>query len=222
MRGANGSRAVYRYTCPTCDTPFESHKPGRIFCSVKCRARSPQFAEIAKHNAEKARAAKAQRGRATRNCDWCHRSFPCQPARAQRFCSRTCYRSWRALIFDSQIGVLDDVPRLSNFDEFLDRDMLDCPLCEWQGEDLSHHLNAAHGVRVSDFKRRAGFNARTGLIGRKLQARLSARVRELIPLSADTRGHGPGRHDPRPEAAENYQKSLALRRASRSHDGGTA
>lgn len=215
MKGVKGSRTVYQYQCPTCDQPFSSHVPGRKFCSVKCRARSPDFVAVAKRNAEKARAAKAQREQATRSCEWCHKSFACQPSRTQRFCSRICYRSWRAMIFDSQVGALEGVPRLNNFDEFLDRDMLDCPLCGWEGEDLSHHLNFAHGVRAADFKLRAGFNARTGLIGRKLQARLSDRIRDLVPLSPSTRGRGPKEHKPRPEAIENYEKSVELKRCAK-------
>lgn len=198
--------------CPTCSLPFESSKPKR-FCTVKCRANAPEFKAIAAANAVKAHAARLGT-KAQRDCETCRKPFDCQPKRTKRFCSRGCYRVHLATIFDDEVAAVDQVPILNNFDEFLARDHLDCPLagCSWSGENLSIHIANTHGIRASSFKRRAGFNVSTGLVGVRLSRRLSERARLLVPFSV--RGNGPRRGHARlaAEGLEHYEKAMELRR----------
>jgi len=208
------ARRIYTGTCPTCGGAFESFRQKK-YCSNKCRANSPDFIAVAKRNAEKARAAhaaKARRQRA-RHCDQCAHPFEARPSSTQRFCSRGCARRYRAAQFDDLVAALDKVPRLSNFDEFLARDVLACPVegCHWHGEDLGQHVSQAHGIPAVRFKSKAGFNKHTGLVGRNLSRRLSERNRNLVPLNDTTRGRGGG-SGLRPEAQEHFDKAMLLRR----------
>lgn len=67
------------------------------------------------------------------------------------------------------------MPLPQNYDEFLDSDELRCilPGCEWVGSSLSGHLWFFHGVTAAKFKELAGFNRRTGLVGKSMSAKLA-------------------------------------------------
>lgn len=207
----------YRGTCPTCQQSFESTRRKK-FCSVKCRANSPDFIAVAKRNAVKAREARSRKAREERRhwCEQCGHQFEAIASAGQRFCSRGCARRFRAAQFDDLVAVLEQVPRLTNFDEFLSRDILHCPIdgCHWHGEDLGQHVSQGHGIPAAKFKAKAGFNKHTGLIGRDLSRRLSARNRRLVPLRDETRGHGTSGYVMQAEAREHHEKAMLLREKS--------
>lgn len=210
-------------TCPSCGNGFESKKPKR-FCSVRCRARSPEFIEIAKANAEKARAAR-RHTRPTRACENpdCRKKFDCQPARATRFCSRACWRDNRVRIFDSAIATPADFKAIECFDEYLTQERLECPMlgCNWAGDSLGHHLAERHGVSAERFKEIAGFNASTALITPRLAKTLSARRRDLKPILKRGRGPGKGSGALRPEGQKHFEQAMELRRAAAHDTDGT-
>lgn len=213
------ARTVYTGQCPTCGDPFESTRK-KTYCSNKCRANSPDFKAVALCNAEKARAAHSKKARAARQrrCEQCARGFEALPSSGQRFCSRGCARRHNATIFDDLVAALEDVPVMSNFDEFLSADVLNCPIegCYWHGEDLGLHVSMAHGIPAAAFKKRAGFNKRTGLVGRALSRRLSDRNRGDTNILAEHRGKGPQRGTGlSPEGREHYDKAMLLRKHAR-------
>ncbi len=56
------------------------------------------------------------------------------------------------------------------YDEFMTVDELPCLIegCGWVGRHLGTHVQLAHGILADDFKRAAGFNLSTGLVGAEL------------------------------------------------------
>jgi len=73
------------------------------------------------------------------------------------------------------------------YDEFMIQNELPCLIdgCDWVGKHLSVHVNEAHGIKAEDFKRAAGFNLSTGLVGLELHERLVERaiqIDQLIPF----------------------------------------
>lgn len=128
--------------CETCRKPFASTKP-RQFCSVTCKARAPQFREQMLANLEKARAAyiPAARKGETRPCVQCGKLIYLTQSmikRGVKFCSREHYRLWMADRFDRNIGAVNSITAMNNYDEFLSQDKLTCliPGCDWVGDDL--------------------------------------------------------------------------------------
>lgn len=199
-------------TCEACGNTLGGNR-ARRFCSVKCRANHPEFKAIAARNAVKAREARARNYTAAeRRCVHCAQPFPCQPAASTRYCSRSCYRFAMAAIYDAH--VTPDVEGISNFDEWLNRVELPCPVkgCAWVGEDLSHHALSVHGVRAAELKRVCGFNDSTGLVGTLLAKRLRERARNTTPFVTRGKGPPPGQGELRAEGLEHYEKGMALRK----------
>lgn len=208
-----------KITCETCHDPFESTKP-RQFCSVKCKARSPRFAAQMLENLKKARAAYVPTPRKgeMRACRQCGEQFYLTRTmikRGVKFCSRAHYRLWMADRFDRDIGAIDSIETMQNFDEFLSQDKLTCliPGCNWMGDDLSLHANLAHGITADALKERAGFNKSTGLISAPMARRLEARGNKgtVSALEASRPNRKGTKQDTRQEAVEHIRKAAAVR-----------
>lgn len=186
-------RRTYTATCenPICGKTFESLRPGRRFCSVKCRANHPDFkAASAQRIKEGRKKVTYTRSGEERPCAECGKPMyftPPQIKRGKKTCSRTCYRRYMAGRFDRAMGVSVTYKELHGYDEFLLQDKLPCLVegCDWEGDNLSLHMNQAHGIKEEDFKRMAGFNLSTGVVSAPMAERLRQRGGEGCPGTLD-------------------------------------
>lgn len=205
--------------CETCLKPFDSDKT-RQFCSVTCRARSPRFREQMLANLEKARAAYVPPARKGENRPCVHCGEPVYMTqtmikRGARFCSREHYRLWMADRFDRNIGAVNLITAMNNYDEFLSQDKLTCliPGCAWTGDDLSLHMNLTHGITAADLKEKAGFNNSTGVVSAPMARHLEARGNKGCThvLSAVRPNRKGTTQEIRNEAREHINKAAAVR-----------
>jgi len=181
---------------------FESRYPKR-FCSMACYAASPQFDQnrkLAVVRAAKSQAKSLEEYRElnTVPCQECGTPYYKPPGRGALFCSRICYRTYMAKRFDRWMASPQRISLPQSFDEFLTQNELPCLVegCDWSGRHLSQHMNYAHGVTASEFKRAAGFNMSTGVVSADLSAQLSARPNIGVALTPNKPGHAPQRTNP--------------------------
>ena len=167
-----------QYKCETCGVEFMS-KAVRRFCSVKCRANHPSFREklLANLSVEKTRSGPMRSGQMIKcvSCDNEIYLTASKLKRGKKACSRTCWHRWLSERFDKDIALRVSATEISNYDEFLSAEKLKCPLCEWAGDSLSHHLNMTHHVSAATFKELFGFNRSTSLVSADLRKKLSDR-----------------------------------------------
>jgi uncharacterized C2H2 Zn-finger protein len=175
--------------CPTCGNMFES-RTSKIYCSQTCYSASPAFEKMREENILKAIKASAKsleefRELNTINCLECSAPFYQPPAKKRRFCSNLCSRSYMAKRFDRWVASPERIALPQNFDEFLTQTELPCLVegCGWVGKSLSGHMNQAHGVPASEFKRAAGFNLGTGVVSADLSAAMSLRPQVGVALA---------------------------------------
>lgn len=172
-------------TCATCGETFQSRYPGRIYCSMKCYVKSPQFIEMAKKNVKKANAASVLKStgelpkpKVQIICLHCGTPRIVKPSESdKKYCSKRCYRKYMAERFDRWIAAPQDIALPQGYDEFLSQEELPCLVggCNWVGRHLGSHVNLAHGIPVEEFKRAAGFNLGSGLVTPAVAEALSAR-----------------------------------------------
>lgn len=166
---------------------FES-RTDKLYCSMDCYTTSDQFREMQSQHWAPSEAVKAKIAERLRTGD----NVPClecgedfyrkkSDATRRKFCTTVCYRSYMAKRFDRWVANPESMALPQCYDEFLDRERLPCVVhgCDWEGAHLTAHMNRAHGLPASDFKRAAGFNLSTGVIARPLAENLQAR-----PLTA--------------------------------------
>lgn len=183
-----------RGPCKTCGKTFFS-RSAKIFCSLGCYINSAQFRAMAATNkgqgeSQESREHRAQAARLGKNvpCLECGSEFyqkrATQRRPARKFCTKTCYRAYLAKRFDRWIANPEGLALPQNYDEFLDREVLQCVIdgCAWEGQWLSLHMNLAHGVPRAEFKRAAGFNLSTGVIARPLAQMLCERAKVGVAL----------------------------------------
>lgn len=172
-----------RGPCPTCKKTFHSNRRA-IFCGMDCYTASDQF----KAHGRKMQALSqtpesiAKRAAMARKyepvpCLSCGIAiYPKKGGRGQKkYCSKVCYRTYMAGRFDRWIASPQGLALPQCYDEFLDAEELPCLIegCGWVGRHLSVHVNAAHGLTAAEFKRAAGFNLNSGIVGRGLAQRMS-------------------------------------------------
>lgn len=162
--------------CPTCGSMFQSRRKDKVFCSLDCYIDSDQFKRM---NATNLAALNPTLG-VPKICKGCGAEYP----RASRalFCGKQCRRKYFADRFDRWVANPENIALPQNFDEFLARDVLSCPVdgCEWEGEHLGYHVNIVHGITAREFKKLCGFNIGSGLVGDALSRSMSDRVKLLI------------------------------------------
>lgn len=177
--------------CKQCDKPFAS-KIKKIFCSLDCYIASDDLKESARRGREKSlskesreKIAKAHRTGSCVECLECKKEIWSKPSENKKFCSQTCYRSYRAKRFDRWIANPEQMALPQNYDEFLDRDELPCVVegCHWKGVHLTAHMNEAHGISADEFKRAAGFNLGTGVIAKPLAEKLQDRPLQGVAIN---------------------------------------
>lgn len=186
-----------RGPCPTCNQTFFS-RTAKMFCSLKCYISSRQFAAAQKAAVEASRGPKREQQRQKfmeenmRQCPNCKQDFYHPPAKAKKYCSNSCRREYFAGRFDRWVASPEGIALPQNFDEFLTQQELPCLVegCGWVGNNLSVHMNAAHGVPAHEFKRAAGFNMGTGVVSAPTRAALEARENVGVGLIPPTNRGG--------------------------------
>lgn len=159
--------------CPTCNREFVS-RYGKKFCTLDCYRSSELWAQ------NKLKAAESRRKAGIENiCVVCGKKMTVRSHslkfRHQGFCSAVCRRSHWNKLFDAMIDSPEGIPLPQNYDEFLDREELQCilPGCDWKGQHLSLHLRHFHGIAAEKFKEAASFNRHTALISKTLAKKYS-------------------------------------------------
>jgi len=209
---------MFTLICKGCEMEFKSKKDDKKFCCLKCYHSSDDFKDMIKRNMEMGRA----KGNGPTRKGTCCPCLICgkeiyktaqDEKRNKKTCSRLCYRKYMAERFDRNIGAVENIGQLSNYDEFLSGEMLNCLVdgCAWRGHNLSLHMNQTHGVKADDFKMAAGFNLSTGVVSASMQKNLVARgnqggkVDNSIAIAARTFKYRSR------EGKEHLQKSIMLR-----------
>ena len=162
-------------TCPPpCGKFFISKQP-KTYCSLACCI-AARRAVAALPASEKPPIPK-QVEVPCATCGFIMHLRPSLIKRNKKTCSRLCYRKYMTARFDAHIGSVISLPLLTNYDEFLTRKLLPClvPNCNWVGHNLSLHMYQTHAIRARDFKKLAGFNRSTGVIGAEMQLALQLR-----------------------------------------------
>ena len=191
---ANASNnSVLRYdsgSCKQCGIAFRSRTPGKMYCSLKCYTDSPQWRDMARRNLTAMNPAVGT----PRICHGCAAEYP--RTRRAKFCTNACRRKYYAERFDRWIANPEGVALPQNYDEFMNRDDLACPVagCEWIGKALGSHVNMIHGITADAFKALCGFNKTTGLVGMATSEIFSDRNKARIE-SGELQVYQPG-HEP--------------------------
>jgi len=183
--------------CGTCGQEFFS-RTSKQFCNIKCYTKSNLFTEMLEKSREKSmspesiekRAAAARKGENVQ-CIECGEEFyqkrEGNSRPAKKYCNTICYRSYMAKRFDRWIANPQVMALPQCYDEFLDREDLDCIVdgCNWRGKHLSLHINNTHGIEAKQFKRAAGFNLNSGLVSKDLSQVLRAETHRSSTFTKD-------------------------------------
>lgn len=169
--------------CRKCGKMFHTYRKNAMFCSMDCYTSSAQFIAFAKASppplsdeTRAKRAATAAKKLPRVPCPAC--GAPVVPVKnkgtLRKYCNRSCYRAYMAQRFDRWIADPHDISTLQGYDAFLDTEELPCLVtgCGWVGRHLGLHVNLAHGISATEFKRAAGFNLHTGLVGKEVSQKM--------------------------------------------------
>lgn len=182
--------------CKTCHKPITqgNGKRPKKYCGIKCFP-SKQL------DATKARKKSGPKPVLDPiKCVNCGKEMQCKPSeikRGKKTCSRSCYRQYLSKRFDQFIESPVKFDAMKNFDEYLTGDKLKCLVegCDWEGHNLSLHVNLHHGIKARDFKRATGFNLTSSLISlptrKAMEARGNKGTRETLnqPLAISRPRH---------------------------------
>lgn len=191
-QGKKPRKGILAGPCKTCGKMFES-RIDKIYCTIDCYTKSDQFREIqsqywAPSKEVKKRISEALKKGENVPCLECGNDFyrKLSDVKTRKFCTKVCYRSFMAKRFDRWIANPESMSLPQCYDEFLDKEQLRCVVegCDWEGVHLTNHMNLAHGVLSSDFKRAAGFNLSTGVVARPLAEYFQSRPLRGIALDA--------------------------------------
>jgi len=225
--------------CPTCKQNFRSNTP-KTFCCFQCYLSSDLSKDIlANARVLSDKATGRQSGlRFVISCLHCGKErsvLPCQSkprnykrpngkvkrCTRQKFCSRSCMRSWLSIRFDNFVANPQSIALPQCYDEFLSQAELPCLIegCDWVGHNLSSHVNLAHGITAEKFKEMAGFNHTTGVISATHNKTLveahsergNPNINDLSDIEAIKKPRGPLRL----EGREHHSKAVALRMIER-------
>ena len=179
-----------RGPCKHCGVEFSS-RTAKKYCSIKCYTSSDAFKETSKAAlklalTDEAREKQAKTARTGHECECkeCGILFYRKKQSTKIFCSRPCYRSYFAKRFDRHVANPEGMALPQCYDEFLDKELLSCPVdgCSWKGLHLTLHANYTHGMRSREFKRATGFNLGSGLIAKPLARAFSDRELRGVAL----------------------------------------
>ena len=212
-----------RGPCLQCGQMFQSRSPTKKYCGMACYTSSPQFRAMIKRNrtlnaAQRRKISETLRTGEYVPCLECGETiYKKRSQRTKKYCSKACYRAYMAKRFDRWIANPQQMALPQCYDEFMIEDELPCLIggCGWVGRHLGGHVQLAHGILADDFKRAAGFNISTGLVGFELHKLLvetntGKGDRERVIAAAE----GSYRRNPRgyysSEAREHHAKARAL------------
>ena len=224
--------------CLQCGKKFFSRRLEKKYCSLSCYTASPQFiaqregwVDQIRKKEPKALAAIAKSAEKNKRghdvpCLECGELIWRKPSDVgkRKFCGSVCYRAYMAKRFDRWVANPEALALPQCYDEFLDSEVLHCVIegCSWVGQQLTMHVNSAHGLPKHDFKRAAGFNVNTGVIARPLAEVFQARGDEFqssdqqnseaLLAAKKARDENPVKHYKSLEGLEHLNKSLAMRR----------
>ena len=216
----------YKYTCKNCGVLFFSRYK-KAYCTLKCYISSNDFKERTLKQAKEMTIANRKKSgysdptkKFVVKCRNCGADIVTKKAHPKTYCNNVCRREYFNSRFDRYIANPETIALPQNYDEFLDRHILPCLIdgCDWEGKNLSNHMNFSHGIPAEKFKEIAGFNDGTGVISKdtalKLSKRLQMWTKENPPISAFHSGRtasiGKRATAPRLEGKEHHQKSHAL------------
>lgn len=187
--------------CPTCGNMFKSKDRKKVYCNMDCYVVSEQYVAMRNANLEQLN---PNHGK-SRVCHGCGGEFA--RSNKRKYCTNACRRRYFADRFDRWIANPESVALPQNFDEFLSRNVLPCPVdgCGWEGEFLGAHVNHAHGIFAREFKKLCGFNLSTGLVGEDLAKHFAERTLQRIVDGSLMRGCPDVIRDP---ASRDSYKSL--------------
>lgn len=184
-----GKTGPPRGVCSFCGVIFRSADPNKLYCKLACYVASGNNPVMKLTAAERAAASRkgheAIRRRnaelaVTLPCDHCGDAVTMKPSKAKKrklwaFCGRVCYRAFLSERFDRFIANPESVALPQNYDEFLDRTELPCPVegCSWAGKHLSAHARIVHLVDARSFKEQLGFNVSSGLVSKDVAQAMS-------------------------------------------------
>jgi len=174
-----------RGPCKHCGKTFKS-KTSKQYCNMDCYTASKAFKAHSKRIQKLPRVPRGKQGEYI-GCLECGKEVYRKPKGRNKYCSRACYRMYMAKRFDRWIANPQEMALPQCYDEFMTQDELPCLIegCDWVGDHLSLHVNQAHGIKAEDFKRAAGFNLGTGLVGLAAHKRLcerSLQIKQLMPF----------------------------------------
>lgn len=160
--------------CAYCHKQYRSRVKGTKFCGMRCYTASDDFQIRIRQQArvingrKRLAAGGDPNSRPQRACAHCGEMFflKLSEIKSHKYCSRHCYRLYMADRFDRWIANPQSVALPQAYDAFLTQDLLPCLFdgCDWEGHNLSIHVNFTHGVTAEQFKEMAGFNRRTAVI----------------------------------------------------------
>ncbi len=152
----------YEIKCKTCGKEIIAAYKDKIFCSLDCYIADEEMQERLKSWRDK------RRNAITVECANCKKEITRKMSKIGKnnFCDQSCYREFMAGRFDRYINSDLTIEQMNNYDEFLSREILPCPVdgCNWEGEQLSLHMNFEHGINAKEFKDLAGFNQSTAVV----------------------------------------------------------
>ncbi|WP_339667252.1 hypothetical protein [uncultured Marinobacter sp.] len=166
-----------RGPCRRCGKPFRS-RTAKQYCSMDCYISSDAFYTMLCANRMKlAQMPSWNAGKRTgeyKPCLECGEEVYNKPSEKKKFCSSICYRQYMAKRFDRWVANPQEMALPQCFDEFMSTDELPCLVegCDWVGQHLGGHVQLAHGILANEFKRAAGFNLSTGLVGADLHRKM--------------------------------------------------
>lgn len=211
-----------RGPCGTCGKTFFSRAPKK-FRTLDCYLKSDQFVNMVAKNHTTAegsvKGARARKNGIIVFCMECNAEIYQTHSTPRKFCSRPCYRSYMVKRFDRWIANPEGLALPQCYDEFLDCQELTRLIgeCSWRGQWLTLHVNFAHGIPAQEFKRAAGFNLNSGIVGKNLSQRLSERTGigialnpalRAVPVSSKVISYRSK------EASEHHRKARALAQGS--------
>lgn len=184
-----------QFTCEQCGKLAETKNwdVTRRFCSMKCYTKSDEL----KERLRQANLDREPVNKIHRYCMWCGKEIHARNKGKRKFCSQSCYREDMAERYDRWIANPQNIHNLQGYDEFMTQTELSCLVegCNWKGEFLGLHVRAAHGIPAREFKRAAGFNYTTGLVGIDLAKKLERRADHLVEMQAKDPSY-PGQFPP--------------------------
>lgn len=212
--------------CQNCGEMFRS-KTNKYYCSIECYSKSDyskkRLSDLSKELAKKRELGAYKRtSKGTYiNCINCEKEIYSKPSQKRKYCSLSCYRIFMNSRFDRYIASNYSFVEVKGYDEFLSKEVLPCVVegCDWEGHNLSCHMNYTHGIKKYEFKELAGFNRTTGVISMTLLKKLESKDITGVALTDNDRKHKcekkeqtkKNRYKLRPEGIEHFKKAVILR-----------